>query len=190
MFKLASFGMSYPGLNSDVKAFLWNTIGCPILAYGMESIDLSESDIKQLKTLQVNTLKIVMGISKHSHHSNILKALGVPTIDDVIKNNAMRLYSNIFKANTPARDLQSTLLSHFILNGTIIKGTLLDRIVGAGADPLDLITAKSPSTSPVCDTTGEEDGLVESLWFLLLHDDYSKPRSEEHILATMLTKAN
>ena len=189
MFKLASFGMSYPGLNSDVKAFLWNTIGCPILAYGMESIDLSESDIKQLKTLQGNTIKRVMGISKHSHHSNILKALGVPTIDDVIKNNAMRLYSNIFKANTPARDLQSTLLSHFILNGTIIKGTLLDRIVGAGADPLDLITAKSPSTSPVCDTTGEEDGLVESLRFLLLHDDYSKPRSEEHILATMLTKA-
>ena len=85
--------------------------------------------------------------------------------------------------------MQSTLLSHFILNGTIIKGTLLDRIVGVGADPLDLITAKSPSTSPVCDTTGEEDGLVESLRFLLLHDDYSKPRSEEHILATMLTKA-
>ena len=101
----------------------------------------------------------------------------------------MRLYRNIFKANTPARDLQSTLLSHFILNGTIIKGTLLDRIVGAGADPLDLITAKSPSTSPVCDTTGEEDGLVESPWFLLLHDDYSKPRSEEYILATMLAKA-
>ena len=130
-----------------------------------------------------------MGISKYSHHSNILKALGVPTIDDVIKNNAMRLYSNIFKANTPARDLQSTLLSLFILNGTIIKGTLLDRTVGAGADSLDLITAKSPSTSPVCDTTGEEDGLVESLWVLLLHDDYSKPRSEEHTLVTMLTKA-
>ena len=96
----------------------------------------------------------------------------------------MRLYRNIFKANTPAIDLRSTLLAHIILNGI-----LLDRIVGAGADPLDLITAKSPSTSPVCDTTGEEDGLVESLRFLLLHDDYSKPRSEEHILATMLTKA-
>ena len=56
-------------------------------------------------------------------------------------------------------------------------------------DPLDLITDNSPSTGLVCDTVGEEDGLVESLWFLLLHDDYSKPRSEEHILATMLTKA-
>merc|ERR1712215_519568 len=106
-----------------------------------------------------------MGISKHSHHSNILKVLGVPTVDDVIKNIAMRHYRNIFKANTPTRDLQSTLLSHFILTGTIIKGTLLDRIVRAGADPLDLITAKSPSTSLVCDTTGEEDGLVDSLRF-------------------------
>ena len=63
--------MPYPDLNSDVKAFLWNTIGCPILAYGMESIDLSESGIKQLKTQQGNTIKRVMGISKHSHHRNI-----------------------------------------------------------------------------------------------------------------------
>ena len=49
--------------------------------------------------------------------------------------------------------------------------------MGAGADPLDLITAKSPSTIPVCDTTGEEDGMVESLQFLLLHE-YYKPRFE------------
>ena len=66
--------------------------------------------------------------------------------------------------------IPDTLLSQFILNGTIIKGTLLDRIVGEAADPLDLISAKSPSTRLVCDTIGEEDGLVESLWFLLLHE--------------------
>ena len=27
----------------------------------------------------------VMGINNRSHHSNILKVLGVPTVDDVIK---------------------------------------------------------------------------------------------------------
>ena len=189
MFKLASFGMSYTGLSSDVKAFLWNTIGCPILAYGMESIDLSDSDIKHLKTVQGNTIKRVLGINKRSHHSNILKALGVPSVEDVIKNNAVRLYRNTFKANTPARDLQSVLLAHFILKGTTIKGTLLDRIVRAGADPLDLITDSSPSTRPVCNTVGDEDGLVDTLRFLLLHEDYNKPRSDEHILVTHLTKA-
>ena len=130
-----------------------------------------------------------MGINKCSHHSNILKALEVPFVDDVIKNNAVGLYRNIFKANTPARDLKSVLLAHFILKGTTIKGTVLDRIVGAAVDPLDLITDSSPSTGPVYDTVGEEDGLVESLRFLLLHDDYNKPRSEEHILVILLTKA-
>ena len=124
---------------------------------------LSESDIKHLKTMQGNTMERVMGINNRSHHSNILKALGVPTVDDVIKNNAVRLYRNIFKASTPARDLQSVLLAHFILKGTIIKGTLLDRIVRAGADPLDLITDSSPSTRPVCNTVGDKDGLVDTL---------------------------
>ena len=139
--------------------------------------------------LQGNTIKRVMGINKHSHHSNILKALGVPSVDDVIKNNAVRLYKNIFKAKIPARDLQSVLLAHFILKGTTIKGTLLDRIVRAGADPLELITDSFPSTRPVCNTVEDEDGLVETLQFLLLHEDYNKPRSDEYILVTHLTKA-
>ena len=104
-----------------------------------------------------------MGINKRSHHSNILKALEVPSVDDVIKNNAVRLYRNIFKANTPARDLQSILLAHVILKRTTIKGPLLDRIVRAGADPLDLITASSPSTIPECNTVGDKDGLVDTL---------------------------
>ena len=64
-----------------------------------------------------------MSINKHSHHSNILKALGVPSVDVVIKYNAVRLYKNIFKANTPARNLQSVHLGHFILKGTIIQET-------------------------------------------------------------------
>ena len=85
MFKLASFGMSYPGFKSYVKAFLWNIICCPVLAYGMESIDLSERDITHLRTMEGNTIKRVMGISKHSLHNNILKDLGVPFVDDVVK---------------------------------------------------------------------------------------------------------
>ena len=46
IYKLSSLGLSYPGLNSDVKAFLWKSIGCPLISYGMESIAISNSDIK------------------------------------------------------------------------------------------------------------------------------------------------
>ena len=75
----------------------------------MESIDLSQSNIRHLKTTQGNIIKIVMGVNKCAHHSSLLKALVIPAVDDTIMHNSQRRYKNIFKANTPARDLQSTL---------------------------------------------------------------------------------
>ena len=68
-----------------------------------------------------------------------------------------------------ARYLQSDILTHFILKRTTIKGTLLDWLVGAAMDPLDLISDNSQSRRPVCETVGEDDGLVKFLQFLLLH---------------------
>ena len=66
----------------------------------------------------------VMGAHKLFHHSNILTALGVPSLDDGIKKYALRLYKNLFKANTPARELKSLLLANFILKGINTKGTI------------------------------------------------------------------
>ena len=63
---MASIGFSYPSLNSDVKAFLWNTIGSPILTYGIEALDLSQSDIKYLKTTLGNIIKRVMAVNKRA----------------------------------------------------------------------------------------------------------------------------
>ena len=177
------------GLNSDVKAFLWNTMGCPILVYGMESINLSKQDIKQLKTTQGNIIKRIMGIKKRAHHSNILKALNIPPVEDVIGHNLLRLYKNNFQTNTPTRDLQSTLLAKYLLRGYTVKGTLLNRVIKAGSDPLKIIFEKQPFSCANRDINIQEDGVTDSLKFLLLHNDYNKPWSEEHILATLLTKA-
>ena len=127
---MTSLGLSYPGLNSDVKAFLWNSICCPILEYGMESIMISQSDIKALKTTQGNIIKRIMGINKHSHHSKLLMALKIPVVEDVITKNSLCLYKNIFKTNTPSRDLQSALLAGYVIKGSIIKGTLLEKDCG------------------------------------------------------------
>merc|ERR1712090_25705 len=116
-----------------------------------------------------NIIKRIVGIKKRSHHSNLLKALKIPLVEDVIIKNSLCLYKNIFKTNTPARDLQSVLLDRYIIEGNITKGTLLEKIVKAGYDPLQVVN--------------EEDGVTDSLSFLLHHEDYNKPWSEEHILA-------
>ena len=190
MFKLSSMGVSYPGLNSDVKAFLWNSIGCPILTYGMESLTLSDTDIKGLKTSQGNIIKRIMGVNKRSHHSSLLKALGIPPVDMIIQNNCLRLYRNIFKVDSPARDLQSILLADYLLTGSLTKGTLLERIVKAKQNPLEIVLGEQTiSATTKYDHCTYENGIIDSLRFLLNHDDYNKPWSEEHILVTLLTKA-
>ena len=130
-----------------------------------------------------------MGLNKRSHHSSLLKALKIPPIEEVIQKNCMGLYRNIFKADTPARELQSVLLAKYISNGNIIKGTLLDRITKSGGQPLDIILNNGPFKSTECDINTEDDGMIDSLRYLLYHEDYNKPWSQEHILATLLTKA-
>ena len=127
IFKMSSIGVSYPGLNSDVKAFLWNSIGSPILLYGMESIALSRSDIKYLKTTQGNIIKRINGINKHSHHSKLLDALKIPNIEETIKKNSLCLYKNIFKSDTPAREFQCALLAKYIIGGNVTYGTFLGK---------------------------------------------------------------
>ena len=84
--------------------------------------------------------------------------------------------------------MQSALLATYILKGNTINGTLLDRLVKTGVNPLKLILDK-PSSSLDCDINKEEGGLIDSLRFLLHNKKYNKASSEEHILFTLLTKA-
>ena len=64
------------------------------------------------------------------------------------------------------------------------EGTLLERVSKAGHNTIDLITNR-----PKNSRKHTKDGLVDSLRHLLHHENYQKPWSQEHILATLLTKA-
>ena len=80
---------------------------------------------------------------------------------------------------------QSLLLSSYILTGRAEKGTLLDRVIKAGYNPINLIFNKPKFKQ----NSTNEDGLVDSLRQLLHHENYQKPWSMEHLLANLLTKA-
>ena len=155
----------------------------------MESVAMSKSDINILKTAQSNIIKRIMGFNKRSHHSKLLKALKISSVDQMLKINALRLYKNIFKTDTPARDLQAILLAKYIKKGSIIKGSLLEKVVATGYNPLQVIFNLDTFKCNDCDFDEGYDGMIDSLRFLLHHEEYNKPWSEEHILATLLTKA-
>ena len=110
-------------------------------------------------------------------------------MDNVIKKNSLVLYKNIFKTDTPARELQSVLLARYLIKGTSTKGTLLEKVLKFGGKPLEIIFNNQTFKCTECDSLYEKDGMTDSLTYLLNHEQYNKPWSEEHILATLLTKA-
>ena len=152
---------------------------------GLETIHISNADLKELKTTQGTVIKRGLGLSKRSHYHRVLKACNITPIEKIISDNAARLYHNIFQCNTPARTFQSLLLSSYILTGKAETGTLLDRVIRAGHKPHNLILKKPK----IEQNTTNEDGLVDSLKDLLHHENYQKPWSQEHMLANLLTKA-
>ena len=185
IYKLGSVGMSYPGLHADVKSYLWKTIGSPTLVYGMDSISLPASCNADIKTCEGNIIKRVMGINKRSHHSSMFAALKVKPSCDIIRENTIGLYFRVFQVDTPLLHLQAALMSEYILQNKTINGTLIDRIVKYGQDPCLVAFNKQLRNHNYT----EDDGIVDSLRYLLFHENYIKPWSEEHILATLLTKA-
>ena len=184
VFKFTTAGLSYPGLSCVVKNHIWNTINCPVLTYGLETLQISKTELNELKSTQGSIIKRGLGLSKRSHYHCVLQACNISPIENVIRDNAARLFHNIFQSNTPTKELQSILLAKYLINGTAEKGTLLDRVVKAGYDPLELTIMKPRSNHHHI-----EDGLVDSLKQLIYHENYQKPWSQEHILATLLTRA-
>ena len=114
-----------------------------------------------------------------------MQACNITSIEEAIANNTAILYYNIFQCNTPAQVFQSLLLSLYILTGRAEKGTLLDWVIKAGYNPINLIFNKPKFKQ----NSTNEDGLVDSLRQLLHHENYQKPWSMEHLLANLLTKA-
>ena len=185
VFKFSTAGALYPGLNCEVKTHLWNTINCPVLTYGLETIDLSKAELDDLKSTQGTTVKRGLGLSKRSHYHRVLQACNITPIEEVIANNTARLYHNIFQCDTPAKELQSLLLSSYIITGRAEKGTLLDRVIKSGYNPINLIMNKPRFKKE----STNDDGIVDSLKHLLHHENYQQPWSLEHLLANLLTKA-
>ena len=141
--------------------------------------------MNDLKTCEGNIVKRTMGFNKRSHHNVLYNALGITSIDNVIHRNIQSLFFRIFQVNTPLLHLQSVLLSKYLCKRKCIKGTLIDRLVKAGHDPLHLAFYK-PAQYMKEQT---EDGVVDSLKYLIFHENYIKPWSDEHFIATLLTKA-
>ena len=72
--------------------------------------------------------------------------------------------------DTPARDLNLTLLSQYISNGSVINGTILSRIIDMGMSPVKCALRKHKYT-----TAQQSDGIIDSLRQFILNENFIKP---------------
>ena len=76
------------------------------------------------------------------------------------------------------------LFSRFIFYGKTVPGTLLDRVVSMGESP----SKRAFNSQHVLETSvRNNDGLVDSIIYLLFTDNFTKPYSHGHLLVHLLT---
>ena len=186
MYSLTEIGCCYPGLSSDVKIHLWKTIGQPTLLYGLESMSISHNSLKSIESCQGSFVKKMLGFSNRSHHSNLLEAAHINKVENMITKNSISLWRKSFSCLSPLRYVCAYNLANFMLNSKLTDGTLVDRLVSKGLSPISLLF---DDRKYIVNQSENENGIVDSLRYLIMSESLIKPYSDEHILATLLVKA-
>ena len=169
----------------EAKAYLWESTGLPTLMYGMDSIYLSKSQLVDLRSAQGSVLKRVMGFGKRCHHTALVDALGIKRIDNVLRDATANLHRRMSLVTSPANDLQAVLLSLYCTKGIRIRHTMVDRLLDFNISPLE--NYLKVGTRPYYSKSN--DGVAESLRFLIYHDNFIKYNSDEHLLARLLLRS-
>lgn len=141
-----------------------------------------------LESAQGTLVKGFCDISKRSHHTRLLEALDVSKVRPLIYRSCANLYGNIFKVDSPARDLNVILYAKFLSEGLdSVKGTLLHRTLLSGFSPVKLMMGgRSVPHSLV--SRPAEDGAVDSLRCLLRDESYGVKDSPSHRLVKLLLR--
>lgn len=185
---LRDAGLSYPGCSSDTKAHIWRTICQPVLTYGFECLDINNRDVSILNTTQANCIKQSLGFSKRVRSTYLLNSIDISTASDCIAKLTCSLLNRIMCIPSSVQSLCSLFLSMYICDNVLIPGTLVERVVRLGVSPTGCAFG-NPGACLAGRRPNQESGIIDSLRFMILHSNFIKPYSEEHVLATLLIRA-
>ena len=126
-----------------------------------------------------------MGFPKRSHHTALLQAVHIDDVMSSVTRNTLSLWWRLFQVDNAARKLQIKLMKELYNGNGLIPETILKRVVSAGFSPIKSLFTKQLNVNP--EVNSPRDGVVDSLRYLICNENFIKPYSEEHVLATLLT---
>ena len=178
--------VSHCRLGQIDKTYFWKSVGLPSLLYNLESTSIPDICTRQVENTQSSTIKRLLSFPVRSHHTNVLRALNLSKVQSRIDKATLSLWYCIFQVDSQTILLCAKLLSDFILYNYSVPVTLIDRIIKMKLSPVKCLFRRM---IPNAIEEAHHDGVVESLRYLILHENFIKPYSSEHIIASLLTKA-
>ena len=110
--------------------------------------------------------------------------MAVPRVKDILKQKTVSLFKDICRVEGPASDICLELLKLYVTSGQCIPGTIIHRIVEYGESPVHCLFKKM-RVVPVY----KEDGIVDTMKYILCHNNFIKPYSVEKDILRLLTRA-
>ena len=148
---------------------------------------INKANIKRLDCNQASFIKRILGFKQRTHHSNLLEAVRINNIELYVKRNTLSLWKRTFNADSLLRSLCAINLARFILHGTLIPGSLVQRLISFGISPTEVLF--NNSFKFIDSNCTQNNGIADSLRYLVMHEQFIKPYSNEYVLASLLVKA-
>ena len=106
---LQGAGLCKQGLNVETAVHVFKATCNSILAYGCESIYLSNRNKYELDKLQGKLIKCIVGLGPRHKTSHLIQALNVNSISRLTDFNSLSLFHNIMKSYSGARKFYSLM---------------------------------------------------------------------------------
>jgi len=115
--------------------------------------------MKKIENARSGIMKRVCGIPKRSHHKQLLQALNISSVNNMLIRSVTSLYTRIFNVNSTLRDLCVYDLTAFMASIKTIPSTITHRLTQLGLSPVDIVLLlnMTPCHS-MC-----RDGVIDSL---------------------------
>lgn len=93
--KLNLCGFNTESISPLAKAQLYKTFLRPVLLYGMENLNLNKTQLNEIKRIEGNTIKRLIGIPNRCHSTELLIALNIDTTSNYLKSSKLNFLLRI-----------------------------------------------------------------------------------------------
>ena len=104
-FGLMPAGMFNANLLAIDKAYLWRSVVAPAMLYGCSTCLLRSSDISRMESWQATSIKAALRLPRIAHHTALLAALQIPSVQDVLRRSVFGAFRDTFRDNHRLRSI-------------------------------------------------------------------------------------